>query len=94
MINADFEEKYSLLLKMVEEELDRAKIVFDKHMALEAENKQQLSSGKNMPVVAGSLIWAQQLRLRYQTPISSMKLSVNSRFVCGFSNYLQHFTRK
>ena len=79
MINNDFEEKYNVLLKMVEVELDKAKIVFDQQISLEAEQKQQMSSGKNMPVVAGSLRWAQQLRLRYQNPIASLKMSVSQK---------------
>ncbi|XP_066917361.1 dynein beta chain, ciliary-like [Clytia hemisphaerica] len=79
MINNDFEGKYIVLLKMVEVELDKAKIVFDQQIALEAEQKQQMSSGKNMPVVAGSLRWAQQLRLRYQNPIASLKMSVSQK---------------
>lgn len=79
MINTDFEDKFSVLLKMVEAELDKSKIVFDQHLTLEVEEKQQMASGKNMPVVAGSLHWAQQLRLRYQTPVASLRLSVNQR---------------
>lgn len=79
MINADFEEKYSTLLEMVERELDHAKVVFDEQMTLEADNRQQMSSGKNMPLVAGTLQWAQQLRKRYQSPVASLKLSVNPK---------------
>lgn len=81
MINSDFESKYPMLLKMVEVELDKAKIVFDNKMALEVENNDQLASGKNMPVVAGTLRWAQQLRLRYQTPVNSLKMSVSPRIL-------------
>lgn len=90
MINADFEDKYPILLQMVEQELDKAKIVFDEQMTLEAENRQQTSSGKNMPLVAGTLNWAQQLRKRYQSPIGSLRLSVNLRCVCCFT-HLDHW---
>ena len=79
MINTDFEDKYPILLKLVETELDKAKVVFDKQLTLEVEHKQQMSSGKNMPIVAGSLLWAQQLRLRYHTPIASLRMSVTQR---------------
>ena len=79
MINADFEPKFTILLNLVEGELDKAKIIYDEQMLLENENRQQFSSSKNMPKVAGSLKWAQQLRLRYQSPVSSLKMSVNER---------------
>ena len=79
MINADFEEKYAILLDMVEVELNKSKIIYDKQIFLEAENRQQTSSGKNMPLIAGTLRWAQQLRQRYQVPVAAFKMSVNQK---------------
>lgn len=83
MINSDFEEKYPVLFRMVESELDKAKVIFDQQMELEVNNKQQQSSGKNMPIAAGSLRWAQQLRQRYHDPVSSLKLSINENLLTG-----------
>ena len=76
MINEDFEPKYPTLLGMVETELDNAKIIYDQKMQSEI-NKVAFGTNKNMPNVAGSLRWAQELRQRYRAPVASMKLSIN-----------------
>lgn len=77
MINEDFEDKYPILFKSVETELDRVKVIFDEQIELETKNLHQRTAGKNMPIAAGCLKWAQQLRLRYHNPVASLKQSVN-----------------
>ena len=79
-IHEDFGPKYSVLLNMVEKELDEAKVIFDKQMSIESEQG-SAPVNKNMPYVAGSLKWAQELRNRFKTPMSSLKMSVNHGYV-------------
>ena len=76
LIHADFEYKYPVLLKMYEEELDEAKVIFDGQMTF-ANEEQTMPINKNMPHVAGALKWSQELRDRITKPMHALKLSVN-----------------
>ena len=76
LIHADFEYKYPILLKMYEEELDEAKMIFDGQM-LVANSEGTPPINKNMPHVAGALKWSQELRDRITKPMQALRLSVN-----------------
>ena len=76
LIHADFEYKYPILLKMYEEELDEAKMIFDNQMNV-ADDDGTPPINKNMPHVAGALKWSQELRDRITKPMHTLKLSVN-----------------
>ena len=76
LIHADFEYKYPIMLKMYEEELDEAKIIFDTQMLVSNEEETP-PINKNMPHVAGALKWSQELRDRITKPMQALKLSVN-----------------
>ena len=76
MIHADFEYKYPFLLKMYEEELDEAKMIFDEQMK-RADDEGTPPINKNMPHVAGALKWSHELRDRFTKPMQALKLSLN-----------------
>ena len=76
LIHADFEYKYPVLLKMYEEELDQAKVIFDAQMNL-ANDEGTPPINKNMPHVAGAMKWSHELRDRISKPMHALKLSVN-----------------
>lgn len=65
--------KYKDLVDMFSSELDIAKLVFDAQMSAAAVHKGIPPISKNMPHVAGQLKWAQELRDRIQTPMTSFK---------------------
>ena len=63
IIHEDFKHKYSILLSMYNQDLDQAKIIFDKQMKA-AQSPSGPMINKNMPPVAGVLKWAQELKER------------------------------
>ena len=63
LIHCDFQYKYPVLIAMYSQELDEAKLIFDKQLAL-AQTPAGPTINKNMPYVAGVLKWAQELRDR------------------------------
>ncbi|KAL2078484.1 hypothetical protein ACEWY4_026169 [Coilia grayii] len=65
--------KYKELVDMFSSELDVAKLVFDAQMSAAEMYKGIPPISKNMPHVAGQLKWAQELRDRIQTPMTSFK---------------------
>ena len=78
LINDDFKSRYPCLMKMIEEDLDEVKKIFDNRVSEETETG-LVSVNKNMPTVAGALKWAQELRNRLKTPLNNMKLSFSQR---------------
>lgn len=72
IIQKDFQYKYPILLSMYSEELDQAKVIFDRQM-----ERMQSASGpvinKNMPRVAGLLKWAQELKERIGMGMEKLK---------------------
>lgn len=72
LIKKDFDEKYPLIVKMMDKELDVAKSVYDDQMASKKENGKAVLH-KNMPKVSGSLRWAQELRERISAPMGNFK---------------------
>ena len=63
LIHRDFQFKYPILLAMYNQELDQAKVIFDRQMVA-ARSLLGPVINKNMPPVAGALKWAQELRER------------------------------
>lgn len=72
LIKKDFDEKYPLIVKMMDKELDTAKLIYDNQMAAKKEAG-KASLHKNMPKVSGSLRWAQELRERISAPMGNFK---------------------
>lgn len=72
LIKKDFDEKYPLIVKMIDKELDTAKSIYDEQMAAKKEGGKAVLH-KNMPKVSGSLRWAQELRERITAPMGNFK---------------------
>ncbi|XP_077979817.1 dynein beta chain, ciliary-like [Glandiceps talaboti] len=72
IIREDFEHKYPSLLEMYSNDLDEAKVIYDKQMGL-ADQDETVPVNKNMPEVSGALKWAEELRQRITIPMSSFK---------------------
>jgi len=72
LIKKDFEEKYPILVAMMNKELDVAKEIYDMQMQTKKDNG-KIPIHKNMPAVTGGLKWAQELRERISLPMSSFK---------------------
>jgi dynein heavy chain len=72
MIEQEFCSKYPVLLSMYSDELDRAKVIYDRQMeALQSPAGPVIN--KNMPYVAGLLKWTQQLTERVGTSMEKLK---------------------
>ena len=80
IIQKDFRYKYPIMLDMYSEELDQAKVIFDRQM-----QRLQGASGpvinKNMPRVAGLLKWTQELKERIGLGMEKLK-QINHGSVC------------
>ena len=72
LIKKDFEEKYPILVQMMNKELDVAKEIYDKQIQIKHE-KGKIPIHKNMPSVTGGLKWAQELKQRISEPMSNYK---------------------
>ena len=72
LIKKDFEEKYPILVQMMNRELDIAKEIYDNQMAIK-HDKGKIPIHKNMPSVTGGLKWAEELKQRLSEPMSSYK---------------------
>jgi dynein heavy chain len=71
VIRTNFEHKLPTLIDIVEKELDAAKIIYDSNMAKLAVGTAAVH--KNMPEVAGTLKWAQELKDRVTAPMKNLK---------------------
>ncbi|XP_032992214.1 dynein heavy chain 9, axonemal-like [Lacerta agilis] len=72
LIAADAYAKYHLLITMFDRDLDDAKLIYLKHI------QEELELGcptvhRNMPLVAGGIRWAQELKDRIQIPFSNFR---------------------
>jgi len=88
IIQNDFRFKYPILLSEYNRELDQSKMIFDEQM-----ERVQSSSGatinKNMPQVAGVLMWSQELRERVSGNMDKLK-QINHGYVCALAFVLLH----
>lgn len=72
-IQQDFQTKYPTLLSMYEQELDQAKVLYDRQQAL-AQSPAGPEINKNMPYVAGLLKWSQGLWERVAGGMERIKM--------------------
>ncbi|XP_041939413.1 dynein heavy chain 9, axonemal [Alosa sapidissima] len=72
LIAADAHEKYPLLIRMYDHELDCCKLLFRKQTQM-VEKMGYCPVSKNMPVVSGGLQWARQLQERIQVPFNNFR---------------------
>ena len=72
LIKKDFEEKYPILVQMMNKEMDVAKEIYDTQIQIKHE-KGKFPIHKNMPAVTGGLKWAQELKQRISEPMGSYK---------------------
>ncbi|XP_007946239.1 dynein axonemal heavy chain 9 [Orycteropus afer afer] len=72
LIAHDASDKYLVLIRMFNQDLDVVRIIYSQHIQEEAEcGFSQVH--KNMPAVAGGLRWIQELRQRIQGPINNFQ---------------------
>ena len=72
IIQEKFKHKYSILTKMVDEDLDSVKKLYDHQMVLMVQASGPLLN-KNMPKVAGLLRWAQELKERVHLSVDKLR---------------------
>ncbi|CAF3056070.1 unnamed protein product [Rotaria socialis] len=75
-IRHDFAKKYPIILQHIEHEMDEAKEIFDQQMDLQEETG-SIQLDRNMPRVAGSLMWAEELKQRYTQPMEQFRALEN-----------------
>ena len=73
LIHNDFQYKYPILLSMYDRELDGAKAIFDKQLAL-AQTPSGPIINKNMPYVAGVLKWTKELKERISVSMEKLRM--------------------
>jgi len=76
IIHNDFEHNYSIVLEQIEREMDDAKQIFDLQMDIQQEQG-SIQLDRNMPKVAGSLMWAEELKQRYTQPMEQFRALEN-----------------
>jgi dynein heavy chain len=76
IIHNDFENNYPIVLEQIEREMDDAKQIFDLQMNLQQEEG-SIQLDRNMPKVAGSLMWAEELKQRYTQPMEQFRALEN-----------------
>ena len=74
LIKEDFDPNYPLMVSMMDDELNQAKQIYDKHMSIKEETG-KMPIHKNMAKVSGSLKFAQELRERISTPMNRFKMT-------------------
>ena len=72
IIHHDFEKNYVVILEHVEREMDEAKQIFDEQMAYQDEHG-SIQLDRNMPKVARSLMWAEELKQRCTQPMEQLR---------------------
>jgi len=70
LLKQDFNEHYTEIVEMMDEELNDAKQLYDQHMRSISETG-SMTMHKNMSPVAGRLQWVQELRQRISLPLAS-----------------------
>ncbi|XP_063098488.1 dynein axonemal heavy chain 9 isoform X2 [Cavia porcellus] len=72
LVARDISDKYLVLIRMFIKELDAVRIIYNEHVQEEAQFGFS-PVHKNMPVMAGGLRWAQELRQRIQGPFRNFR---------------------
>jgi len=70
ILKHDFNEHYTEIVQMMDDELNNAKQLYDEHMRSISETG-SMPMHKNMSPVAGRLQWVQELRQRISLPMAS-----------------------
>jgi len=78
-IRSDFETHFSKLISFVENEMDTVKSLFDIQKNLKNETN-EIVVQRNMPKVAGTLKWCQELKDRVTRPFESLKKLDHTKF--------------
>ncbi|CAK8676513.1 unnamed protein product [Clavelina lepadiformis] len=73
LIREDMWPKYPVLLELFHKELDEAKIIFDRQMEIGKKRDGYYPVNKNMPLVAGAIRWAKELRDRIEAPYNNFR---------------------
>uniref|UniRef100_A0A8C9SNB8 Dynein axonemal heavy chain 17 n=1 Tax=Scleropages formosus TaxID=113540 RepID=A0A8C9SNB8_SCLFO len=81
LIAAGMQSKYPELVNMLDYELENCRVLYNRHIQRE-EEQGYTPVNKNMPAVAGGLMWAQELQERIQIPFEKFNFSL-----CRFSEY-------
>ena len=87
IIHHDFAHNYPIVLEQIEHEMDDAKQIFDQQMELQ-EQQGTIQLDRNMPKVAGSLMWAEELKQRYTQPMDQFRSLENE-----YEDYLIYFDK-
>ncbi|KAL4648151.1 dynein heavy chain 9, axonemal-like [Arapaima gigas] len=72
LIAAGMQSKYPQLVNMLDCELDSCRVLYNRHIQKE-EEQGYTPVNKNMPAVAGGLMWAQELQDRIQIPFEKFE---------------------
>ncbi|XP_005399408.1 PREDICTED: dynein heavy chain 9, axonemal isoform X2 [Chinchilla lanigera] len=72
LVARNMSDKYLVLIRMFNRDLDAVRIIYNQHIQKEAEFGFS-PVHKNMPAMAGGLRWAQELRQRIQSPFGSFR---------------------
>ena len=72
LIKQDFDPNFPKLITMMDEELNVVKKLYDKQMMLRKATG-RIELHKNMPLVAGTMKWASELRERLTTQMTNFK---------------------
>ncbi|KAM9209454.1 dynein axonemal heavy chain 9 [Dugong dugon] len=72
LVARDVSDKYLVLIRMFNQDLDVVRMIYSQHVQEEAELG-FFPVHKNMPTVAGGLRWVQELRQRIQGPVSNFR---------------------
>ena len=72
IVQQAFSINYKVILKSIEREMDDAKTIFDRQMRIKDEQG-SIQVDRNMPKVAGSLMWAEELKQRYTHPMEQFR---------------------
>ena len=72
LIKMDFDQKYPILVDMMNGLFDEAKTIYDDQMAVKKKTN-KFPIHKNMPRMTGGLRWAKELRDRITNPMWSFK---------------------
>lgn len=71
-IHGNFLGNYPSILDHIEHDMDEAKQIFDHQMEVQ-ELQGSIQLERNMPKVAGSLMWAEELKQRYTQPMEQFR---------------------
>jgi len=72
LIRHDFNDHYTEIIQMMDDELNAVKQLYDEHMNSISETG-VMPLHKNMPPVAGRLQWVQEMRQRISLPMASFR---------------------